>query len=261
MDSLSLSAEALAAVTGILRTKPLTEDDAGKARELPRLFSEKVKAFLADEDWRPFKLPKYPDYEKTYDTLIVGSHPDANAKLMANVQDQQLADAYGAQVDRCREYLLERWPMNQLDAATGPLNLPPSTMQQGQAWALYSVVNDPRRILDEMLMGTLLGEKQVPGGPPSMGQAEAFRELCPGLFGMLRSLLNAEIRDRVAKDAKYTVPWLRERVMRVLLGLPTEVPIVEAKRGAGEAQPEAPPVPEIDIDFSRERPRVVERAA
>lgn len=247
-DSLSVSAEALVAVSGILRDKPLTEVTAEAARNLPRAWSEKVTAFFTETEWRPFKVPKVPDYEETYDALAVGLSPEDKAKLLAEVRDQELGDAYSFQVDAARGYLLERWPINQRDTATGPRNEPPSTMQQGQAWSLFTVINDPNRILDEMLMGTLLEE-----------QAEAFREVCPGLFDRLRGLIDMEIKERQAKSNDFAVAWDRERVLRTLMGLPQEVPITEKKRG-GDAPPEASPAAEINIDFSRERPQVIENA-
>lgn len=251
MDALSISAEALVAVTGVMPDQPLTAQTARAARELPKRWAQLVGAFFSEETWRPFKMPDAPDYEATYDALAEGLGAEERTRLLPQVRDELLADAYVAQLEQARAYLFERWPINQLDTATGPKNLPPSTMQQGQATALWSVVNDPTQVLEEMLMGTLLEE-----------QAAAVRDVYPGLFSRLRTLIDVEIKERQARSEKYTVPWERERVLRCLLGLPQETPIVEApKGGGGGGDAPAQPAPEIDIDFARERPRVVDRAA
>ncbi len=222
---------------------------AEAARNLPAAWAKKVDAFLSEKKFRKFQIQRAGDYEKVYEALSRDLTPEVNAKLTEQVRDGMLAHAYIEQLGRARAYLLERWPINQLDTATGTVNLPPSTMQQGQAWALYAILNDPGRILDEMLMGTLLDE-----------QAAAFREVYQGLYDKLRALLDVEIKERIAKSEDYVVPWDRERVMRRLLGMSQEVPIVEAPKGGGQpAAPEAPAA-QIDIDFARERPRVIEKA-
>lgn len=246
MDPLSLSAEALLAVTGVMREKPLTEKDAARARELPSEFAKKVTAFLDETEWRTFKMPAPGDYEATHEALMSGSDPDDGAELIAQIRDMELGRAYLAQLGAARQYLSERWPIDQIDTATGPRLLPPATMHQGQAWALFSVVTAPGRILDEMLMGTLQEE-----------QAESVKDIYPGLYDRIRGLIDAEIMERKARSEAYTVAWDRERVLRIFLGLPQEVPITDGPDGK---QPEAPADAgaDIAIDFSRERSRFVE---
>jgi hypothetical protein len=250
MDSLTLSAEALALASGPLREKPLAERDAERARKLPDEWGELVRAFYDEEKWRKFRSPEPPDYQETYEALAVGLGPEEQARLLEQVRDGLLGDAYVQVLQAARQYVFERFPMNALDTATGTKLLVPSLSQQGQAWSIYLVLADRKRILEEMLMGTLLE-----------AQAEAFRAVYPGLWGKLRELLDAERMDRIAKDEEYIVEWSRERVLRRFLGLPQTVAL--SKPGGEPAAPAGPDLAgvEIDIDFSRERPRSVDRAA
>jgi hypothetical protein len=255
VKSYELAAEALVLAGGLLRTTPVTDSDKADsmttgaiARRIPERWAAKVSRFLAAEEWQEFTVTEIRDYTETRDALMAELDPETEAMLVSEMLDHDLARAYAQQLRKARAYLAQNWPMSQMDTATGPKFYEPSTMEQGGAWALYAVLGYPERIVDELLMGALQDE-----------QAQAFREVYPELFDRLNQTIGALHTEKQAASEGYELAWPRERVLRTLLGMPQDTPIVEAQRG-GQPEPKPDVGAPIQIDFSSERPRSAEAA-
>lgn len=232
-----LSAEALLSVSGIFPKDPLTRQQGIEAEDVPREQAVLIGEFLDSKGFKKFRLPPRVDHEKTYNALVRGVDPVQIAAVTAELQDGDLKREYEALLMNAREYLRARWPMLVVDVPLGQRFYTPGSTECARASALYAVVNNPRRILAEIAMGTIVAE-----------QVEAFDTLFPDLSKLLRAQLGAELVSRATPRGPAEIPWRIESVLRIVLGLPPEAKIKPA-----EAAPPAVLKSKVSINFASTR--------
>jgi hypothetical protein len=229
--SSALSAEALVVQSGLFPKGPLGPKDAAAAERLPKDWSERVRAFFDRAKPLKVKRVRQVPYLSTWNRLATPHRAD-DADAITGVMNQEIADAYLAQLRRCREYLRAQWrPMRQVTLLRSKL-LPPATSEQQRASALYVLVEDPTRVLDLLEQNCLMST--------DVGTLE---EVYPELAKMLDALVDAEIiARRTAKQSWDPLYW-QEQGLRTLKGLPSGQPMTEIE----PQKAEAPPKVEIDI--------------
>jgi hypothetical protein len=232
----TLPAEALVAVTGIFPDAPLGPQDGAAARQLPGDWRAEVKTFFGQERPRKFRLYPRPAHEATLERLTRGADL---AMLTSRLADPELVTEYGAVLNNAREYVRARWPALKLDTFAGPKLLEPGFTQMAGAWAVLAVVSHPARLLTEILSATVLTE-----------QVEAVKEVYPALFEMLRALIDERRKLELARKASWSCPWGKERVLRIILGLPADVSIAQAPQPPARAAGAR-----INIDFASAQTR------
>jgi hypothetical protein len=230
----ALASEALLAVSGLF-PKKITRTVTGTAAEaLPREWARDVKAFFDQEKPEKFRKVPRPDHEGTLDRLIAGISAEEQERLTKGLSDEAGLD-YLAALNNAREYVQSQWPALYLDTPTGPQLLEPGPTAMMEASTMYATIDDPHRVVVDMLSGAL-----------TTAQVNAFKQVYPGLFDVLRSLVRAEIDRRLARRKSYRVPWRQERVLRVFLGLGPDMTLKHV-------EPKAPQMssPDVKIDWAK----------
>lgn len=238
-----IAAEALVAVTGLFPEQPLRVQDGLAARGLVNEWRSLIKAFFDQDKPRKFKLYSRPAHEAMLNRLTEGDDPN---KLVGKLADPDVATEYLATLSNAREYLRERWPSLKTETFMGPRLLEPGWVSMAEAWAILAVLDHPTRILTEMLSGTLLAE-----------QLEALKAVFPDLFKMLLALIDERKELERAKKQSYSVPWRKERIFRIVYGLPPEVSIDQAPQAPARMGRPAP----IKINFAASQTRAQRIAA
>lgn len=234
---MSLTAEALVAVTGIFPEDPLGPADGLAARRLPAEWKEQIRVFFGQEKPRKFRLYPRPAHEATLDKLLAA--PDLG-RLTSKLADPELVTEYGVVLNNAREYMRQRWPSLRMDTFTGPRLLEPGWTAMAAVWAVLAVVDRPSRILTEVLSGTLLGE-----------QVQAVKVLYPELWKVLLGTIKERKDAELTKKKSWTVTWPKERVLRIVLELPPDVSIKQAPQALARAASG-----KISVDFSTRSQRL-----
>jgi hypothetical protein len=233
---MTLAAEALVAVSGIFPERPIGPSDGMAARQLPNEWRAQVKAFFDQARPRKFRLYPRPAHEKTLTRLTTGVDLPMLTRKLA---DPDLVTEYGVTLNNAREYVRARWPSLSMDTFTGPRLLEPGWTAMAEAWAVLAVVDDPSRILVEMLCGTIAGE-----------QVAAVKTAYPALWKMLLAQIDERKNLELGRKKSWTVSWPKERILRILLGLPPDVSIAQAPQAPARAA-----AARINIDFSSAQTR------
>ncbi len=213
-----LSVEALVAVTGIFPKEPVTTADSYKATLLPGEWRTSVKEFFDTDKARRFKKTRLPmSYAKVSDLLI---SPDDNPDwLGTNFYDSDVANQYVMTVGNARMYLGERWPKLIIQAYPLPIPVDPGKTFIAEMGMLFTTLNNPSCVLDEMLSHSL-----------QPAQVDAFSTVYPALYNMLLDFIDERKELELAKVKSWTVPWSKERILRNLFKIPVEAIIDEAPR-------------------------------
>lgn len=228
-----LATEALVAVTGVLNPRPVTRTDGKEAARLPLEWRREVRDWFDQQRAHKFRQAPQPDHERTLDNLTRGIDLEKLAELHAALEPEAAAE-YAAQLSNAREYVRERWPALALDTPTGPVILPPSLTEMGEACDVLAVIENPSRVLSELRYGTL-----------SFSQVDAMAAVYPALTEMLRAMVQEEILRRRSRQRTWEMPWWQEQLWRILLQMPPDVPIAEVKQPPARAASPAP----IEIEF------------
>lgn len=226
-----LPAEALCAVTGLFPDDPPGPRQGMAARALPGEWRAHVKQFFDQGKPRKFRLYPRPAHEATLDKLVAA--PD-NQWLTSRLQDPDIAEDYLVTFSNAREYVRARWPSLSMDTFAGPRLLEPGKIAMMGAWSILAVIEDPTRLLVEMLSGT-----------PGYDQVVAVEAVYPSLFKMLLALIQERKQMELARKKSWQVPWTKERVLRIVMGLPPDVSVTEAPQAPARAAR-----PTIKIDFT-----------
>lgn len=234
---MSLTAEALVAVTGIFPEAPLGPGDGLAARQLPGEWKEQIRIFFHQERPRKFRLYPRPAHEATLDRLLAA--PDLG-RLTSKLADPELVTEYGVVLNNAREFVRQSWPSLSMDTFTGPRLLEPGWTAMAAVWAVLAVVDKPSRILTEVLSGTVLAE-----------QVQAVKAVYPELWKVLLAVIEERKQAELARKKSWTVAWPKERVLRILLELPPDVSIKQAPQSPARAASG-----KISIDFSTRTQRL-----
>lgn len=232
-----LAAEALIAVTGLFPERPLTAKDGREAEKLPKIWTAEIRDFL---DGRPvrFRAPPAVNYRKTLDRLAAGIDVEEAADLTQNLASDDVAREYKVALSNAREYLRAQWPKLQLMEPTGPEILEPGEIELGRLSTLYATVNDPGRVLAEMRSRSL-----------TKAQVDALAGAFPGLYEMLKAIVADQIQRRTVEARSYRVPWDQKVVLNKVWQFPQNVPLSQIQ----QEPPKSAPVPQVKIDFERQR--------
>lgn len=211
---MSIAAEALVAASGIFPDEPLGPQDGLAARALEGEWRSQIKTFFERSKPYRFRLYPRPAHEATLDKLTTA--PDG-VMLTSKLTDPDLAADYLTVLSNAREYVRERWPSLSMETFTGPRLLEPGWTAMAAAWAVLAVVDDPSRLLVEILSATVQTD-----------QVAAVKTVFPNLYQMLLAIIDDRKQIELAKKKSWTVPWAKERVIRILYQLPPDVSISEA---------------------------------
>lgn len=234
-DTMSLSAEALAGVTGLFQVDPASRAQGKDAVSIPKAWKEGAVKFITQDKAKKFAMPRPSDHMRMLEKLAAGVDDERRVALVSQLQDPDLGEAYLTVLARAISYLRSRWPSLTLDTPAGPRPLPPGRVETGRAASLLSVLDDPCRVVDELRMMSLTHE-----------QADAFRECYPELYAMLRSMLWDEISKQAADDKNWNLPRDKTQRLRIFLGMPMDAPLARTPQPPAKS---APPVPRVDVDF------------
>jgi hypothetical protein len=238
--------EALVAVTGLFPDRPLRGSDGLAARALPGEWRAQVKAFFDQDRPRRFKLYPRPAHEAMLDRLT-GGGPVADEDLVVKLASSDVIYDYLAVLRGARGYVKDRWPALSQDTFTGPRLLEPGATSMGAAWAIHAVVEDPSRLLVEMLSGTV-----------QAAQVDAVKTVYPTLFQLLEQLIGERKAIEQGKKLSWSIDWPKERVLRILFGLPPDVAVKElGQQGAADGGDRSK-VPQIDFASSQTRAQRIE---
>lgn len=202
-----LTAEAIVAVTGIFPTKPITPDDAEKARELPKKLAAGVERFCRFGDFASFKMPPgLGDLEECFQKLNPLTEEET-AIATTGWANPELISAWSFTVNAARSYLKEHFPVIIRETPTGPEWCPPPTSEKGRLTSTYAVVNAPTWLLDDMNRGAMTPE-----------QVHAVKAVYPQIFQRLLGSFDIALREAGAKSKH--CPWKHEMQLRVLFEKP-----------------------------------------
>jgi hypothetical protein len=240
---MSLLSDCLRAVTGMF-PRGLDAADIQKAHELPALFERRLKAWLTAPQ-EPFLYhPPPKDMEELF-TRLTAKPTSLESEAWMQVigtDDPDTSVGFFEGIVRSRVYLVGDlltqqpgiWPTLSISTPAGPEPLPLSADDAGDMAAVYAVLNDPRRLLDEMDQGTL-----------EPAQATAFRELFPDLYDHVGKTLQAAIAEQRAKHPSWGVSWQKDGILRVLKGMPPEEQFTAPP-------PPPPPNPKLELHAERD---------
>jgi hypothetical protein len=246
VNPFALTSEALIATVGLFHEGPILRRDGKEAERLPKEWRKEIDDWLDQKAPRKFRAPKVPDYQKTLETLSHGWDVKDAAEFISELQNPDLGVAVRECAQRARGYLAERWPRLTLDGPLGITNLTPGWSELRSAAAVYEVVAKPTAFLREIRSETI-----------TKSQADAFRVCYPSLFEMITTFWWDGMRQRRAADKKYSLPWPKERVIRVVIGLPAAISL--SRVAPQQKAPSGPP--EVKADFSSQQSKAQQLAA
>lgn len=220
-EIVELTAESLAAVTGLWPKGPPDRKDLLAAEALPSRWRARVRSWLrgvqAPLDWRP--PPE--DQSKLDDKISAPVDADAMTAWLTALNDPDVGTSYAAVVTRSREFLQRSWPRMDTGGIV-PAPLPLSPDDYAEVWGLVRVLDSPDVLLDELAAWTI-----------EMSQVAALKTCYPRLYAMLLDFCDAELVEHATRERP--IVWQIEDLVRILRGLPPEAEIVLPKTGADAA--------------------------
>lgn len=217
---MSIAAEALLAICGLERKKPIGASEGERAEKLPDRWRRKARSVLKGESTE-FKAPAPVDVEKLWEKL---NDPPAETELAVLLQEMtgpDLPTDYLAVLSNAYEFLRGVWPVSVVEGTFGPKILPPSSMEGWQAAALWQVANDPETVLDRMLDRSLTSDDLL-----------TLKGIYPELHKMLVQIFSEEATDLVAARPSYEPARDVDLVLRAFFELPPDAPISAVSREA-----------------------------
>lgn len=226
---MSLTAESLLAVTGIIGDPNITSATFTRAAEVPVTFARRGAAWWETDEPKPLAPVEVADFDKLFESL---NAPTNAGRLEAILRLQPEAEVFLAEyrvlLTQARQYLVERWPRVVVDTYAGPRMLPVGDDELAEIASLFAVVNRPARLLDEMDAGTL-----------TPTQAEAFRSTYPELSRHHGESVQAAAAARTAKDITWMPTETQEIVLSILTGNPPGVVPYDSESKKPEETPKA----------------------
>ncbi len=227
-----LAGKALAAVTGIFPTKPITREQGKEAEQLIAKATKLIAKFCKFGDFADFRLAPKFDFEATYADL--GELTEAEAAVATeDLAAPDVIAGWKDSVNASRAYLKTNWPVAIRQTPTGPTWVEPSMSEGGRIAEIIAVVEDPLELLTQMNRGALA---------PSL--IDAVRACHAELFERFLAIFEATLRD--AGEKKRVCPWSHELPIRMLFGLAPDGLVTFTRGGAPTP---APSGGGIDIKF------------
>lgn len=221
--------ESLLATIGVIRPK-IRDTDFKKSFELPEKLAKRLRAWIFNPVQRPFKLPfEDDDGEQRYEPeelwKKLGNKVNFDDELAALEEPFDKVE-FTSMVNAARSLLSQRWPLTASTEFLDDATYPPSD-DEAQDWlAQIAVVEDPRRLFDELEMETLMPE-----------QVSAFSAVYPELYKLLKAEAHQALTDRNAKDPEIELTDGAESALQVFLGI-GQAPSVPSPPPEDEQAPE-----------------------
>lgn len=217
---MSIAAEALLAVCGLRRKKPITAAEGERAAKIPQQWRAKLKRVLRD-DTAEFTPPEQIDVLELWEEILSPPGEAEQATLIEQMDGGELPTDYLAALSRAYEYLRTVWPVSKVERTFGPVLLPASTMETWRASGVWQVANDPGVVIDRMLSRSLTAE-----------DVETMQAIYPQLYQMCAEILSEEASQLVASRPAYEPSAAADYALRTFLGVPPDAPIAQV---SGEA--------------------------
>jgi hypothetical protein len=186
-----------------------TADGFDTAGELPEFDAETVLAELA----RPIEEIRVR----------------LEGQLAGTEEAQEEINALMPALGRALAFLQSVAPRNSRVTLTGAQPVAPSEMSVSRLRRIYDVVNDPLIVLDDMNEGCLARQ-----------QVDTLRVVYPALKDYMRQVLFEEMTAARTADDKWTLPYAKERVLAIFLGVEAMTPALAKELQAQFGQSEDP---------------------
>lgn len=229
---MSAFAEALVAVAdleSILARKPkrLTLRQAEEARRLPTAIAGLMRTFVTKPGWR--RRPKRDtsfDYPKLLKSLTMSFGADEAARIIDGFADISLGSEFAVTVSRILAHLTERMPRVP--------SRKPDPVDLERFKRLYLIAEYPLVALEKMCAGTM-----------TLQDAQAFGAMYPELQARAQDALIRQVMARKMKDENWRLPWEKQGMAAMLLGIPLYTPEriqrLQAQVKSAQPQQKAPP--------------------
>ena len=227
-----LLAECLVAVTGIFPTSAPTAAQMHLAGKFVDKLAARVKAFLDSDKPEPFKPKKLPDQKELRAKLTTDLDPDQLGEWLAEVPPE-VAAPYTLTIQAARAKVNAAWPTYP-DTSLGlhDFDLAPDELMD--VCLLLRTLDNIESVFDNMDARLLLPE-----------QVQAIVEIYPDLAMAVQSAAYdalapfMEIAGFVEK--KKSLSPIKEEQIRILMQLPTDVPIEAPAKPAQGQQTQGKP--------------------
>lgn len=213
---MSLRSDCLIATVGIF-PKKVTDANLATAAKLTDKWEKKIAALVGGEreKWEYREPPENLD-----EIFRVCASPINSTELAALMHpfsaDAEMTAGFATSLNAGRAFLKDRWPACTIRTEAGPQVTELAPGEDMQIGGLYYVLTDTEK--------TLFAELSQCSIEP--GQVDAFKAAMPDLHQWcLQSIERAKV-PHVAKDRSWTPDHDISGALRILQGLPPEVPFV-----------------------------------
>lgn len=209
--NIKLSAESIAAVTGLWPTSAPTRGTLKSAQSIAAGWGSRLSIFVEGKqgkfDW---ELP--PPSEELHKKIVsLPTEDEATEWLTAIGEEVDVGLEYMAVITRGRDYLLSLWPNIQIPGVVVD-NYPLSQDDLDAIWSVYRVLNDPDVLISDIESWTLTD-----------AQAAGFRAVFPEISAIIDRAIESVVVDFVSNGME--IPWQVADVIRIWKALPLDAPI------------------------------------
>lgn len=220
--------EGLCAMTGINPTRAPSDLELRGAHSYVARIKRRLVAFLEADKPAPMKWRKPPEQESLYQAISTPLDQHETTAWLVDTAVEAVV-SYPMIIKSARDYVLARWPVYK-DTSLGLHTYELAPDEYGDVWHLFSTLNDPETLFDDMDSLLLL---------PS--QVEAFAAVYPELFAATKNMAALLLQPYVGIEGVIeqtkTLTYDREEQIRTLLQLPVDAPIeVDAKNDPATKQ-------------------------
>jgi hypothetical protein len=227
-----LAGEALACITGLFQTKPITPEQGRLAERVIFEIERQVVKFCRFGKFDDFVAPDRVDFEETYRKLLPLSESEKRV-CTENIASPDIIGAWTEVIDRGRSYVRSGWPIAIRETPTGPEWCEPSRTDGGRVLSMLEIASDGREFGKSMNRGSLT---------PSM--IDTMKGVFPHLFTRFCQMLQLELASAGQKGRK--CPWPQEILIRAIADLS---PVKLMTFGPSEKESATPRASEIKIKF------------
>lgn len=214
---MSLSAECLAATTGLWPTKehPSESDRLAAYGLLDRWRSKLTKWLRHPEEVAPFEWVEPPDQDDLREKILRPIEQDEAERLIVSTGDVDLGREYVDVITAGRNFLNTKWPKRPVPGMSVEL-FPISDDDLANVWNLTRILDDDGALLDEIAAYSV-----------TVDMINAWKMVFPELSNEVLKILQGDgvsdyglLVDHHAVGKKLS--WQQESVLDMLIGKPRE---------------------------------------